>query len=57
MTLYSDIKEVDTTNGVLYLRGNNVIHDFWYFRKGGDKGETILKSFTFDFFTLRINIY
>ena len=21
--------EIDTSNGILYLRGNNVIHDFW----------------------------
>ena len=27
------IKEVDTTNGVLYL-GGDVIHDFWYLGKG-----------------------
>ena len=29
------IKEVDTTNDVLYLRGNNIIHDFRYLGKGG----------------------
>ena len=31
------IKEVDTTNGDLFLRGggDNVIHDFLYLGKGG----------------------
>ena len=31
------IKEVDITNGTLYLRGNNVRHHFLYLRKEGIK--------------------
>ena len=42
------IKEVDTTNGILYLGANNVIHDFWYLGKGGGEGDKILKCYTFD---------
>ena len=45
------IKEVDTTNGVLYLEGG-VINDFWYFRKR-DEGDTF---FYFELFTLNIYI-
>ena len=55
---------VETTNGVLYLgRGRgvgggmvNVIHDFWYWEKR-DEGDTKLKYFTFDLFTLNDNIH
>ena len=50
------IKEVETTHGVLYLGGNNIIHDFWYLGKG-DEGDTKLKCFTFDLFTLSVNIH
>ena len=50
------IKEVDKTNGDLYLEGgSNVIHDFWYLGKG-DEGDKILKCYTFDLFTLSIDI-
>ena len=35
--------------------GNDVIHDFWYLGKG-DEGDKILKCYTFDLFTLSINI-
>ena len=38
------------------LRGNNVIHDFWYLGKG-DEGDKILKRYTFYLFTLSINIH
>ena len=56
------IKEVDTTNGDLYLggggEGNNVIHDFLYLGKGGRvESDKILKCYTFDLFTLSINIH
>ena len=37
------MKEADTTNGILYQRGN-VIHDFWHLEKG-DKGHTLSKYF------------
>ena len=37
------IKEVDTTNGVLYLEGNNVIHDIL---GKGDDGDKISKCYT-----------
>ena len=36
--------------------GGNVIHDFWYLGKG-DEGDKILKCYTFDLFTLSINIH
>ena len=36
------IKEVDTTNGDLYLGGGgNVKHDFWYLGKGGWRWQDI----------------
>ena len=55
------IKEVDTTNGVLYLGGGgggigDVIHDFCYLGKG-DEGDKILKYYTFELFALSINIH
>ena len=54
------IKKVDATNGVLYLKGGggggNGLHDFWYLGKG-DEGNKILKCYTFDLFTLSINIH
>ena len=36
--------------------GDIVIHDFWYLEKRGE-GDKILKCFTFDLFTLSINIH
>ena len=36
---------------------NNVIHVFWYWGTGVDEGDTKLKCFTFDLFTLGINIH
>ena len=36
--------------------GDNFIHDFWYLGKGGE-GDKILKCYTFDLFTLSINIH
>ena len=44
--LYIHKKEVDRTNGVLYLGGGggNVIHDFWYLGKW-DEGDTKLLFF------------
>ena len=36
--------------------GGNVIHDFWNLGKG-DEGDNILKCYTFDLFTLSINIH
>ena len=53
---YVFIKEVDTPNGISYHRGNDVIRDFWYLGKGGE-GDKILKCYTFDLFTLSINIH
>ena len=52
------IKEVDTTNWVLYLGGGggNVIHELWYLGKGGGS-DTQSKCFTFELFTLSVNIY
>ena len=37
-------------------RGDNVMNDFWYLGKG-DEGDTILKCYAFDLFTLNINIH
>ena len=51
------IKEVHTTNGDLYLGGGgNVIHDFWYLGRGNE-GDKILTCYTFDLFTLSVNIH
>ena len=36
--------------------GGNAIHDFSYLGKGGE-GDKILKCYTFDSFTLSINIH
>ena len=36
--------------------GGDVIHDCWYLGKGGE-GDKILKCYTFDLFTLIINIH
>ena len=36
--------------------GYNVIHDFLYLGKG-DEGDKIFKCYTFDLFTLSINIH
>ena len=41
---YIFIKEVDTSNGISYHGGNDVIHDFWYLGKGGDEGDKIFKK-------------
>ena len=54
---YIFIKEVDTPNGISYQRGGgDVIHDFWYLGRG-DEGDKILNCYTFDLFTLSINIH
>ena len=49
------INEFDTTNGVLYFGGNNVKHDFLLLGKGDEYDTNYY--FTFDLFTLRINIH
>ena len=36
--------------------GGNVIHDFWYLGRG-DEGDKILTCYTFDLFTLSVNIH
>ena len=53
------IKEVDTTNGDLYLRGGGQCHTGLLVlgEGGGDEGDKILKCYTFDLFTLSINIH
>ena len=38
-----------------YIRGETVVHDFWYLVKGG--GVTRNYFFTFDLFTPSINIH
>ena len=51
------IKEIDTTNGVLYLGGGAMSYTtFGILGKGGE-GYTELKCFTFDLFMLSINIH
>ena len=52
-------KEVDTTNEDLHLGGggDNAIRDFFCTWGRGDEGNKILKCYTFDLFTLGINIH
>ena len=50
------IKEVDTANGVLYCRGEQC-HTRHLVIGVGDEKDTKLKCFTFDIFTLSINIH
>ena len=52
------IKEVDTTNGVLYLsrRGCHT-RCFGTLWRGGGEGDKILNCYTFDLFTLSIDIH
>ena len=57
VSVYIFKAEVDTPNGISYHgAGDDVIHDFWYLGKG-DEGDKILKCYTFDLFTLSINIH
>ena len=54
------IKEVDTTNGDLFLRGGGGTMSYTTFctwGKGGGESDKILKCYTFDLFTLSINIH
>ena len=52
------IKEVDTKNGVLYLGGGGAMSYTTFGTWGrGDKGDKILNCYTFDLFTLSINIH
>ena len=41
------IKEVDTTNGDLYLGEGGVIHDFWYLGKGNQDDKIFFKMLYF----------
>ena len=50
------LKENDKQNGICYHGGNDIIQDFSYLGKG-DEGDKILKCYTFDLFTLSINIH
>ena len=51
------IKDVDTTNGVLYLGGGGAMSNTTFGTWGRGMKVTMLKCYTFDLFTLSINIY
>ena len=51
------IKGVDTTNGDLYLWGEGQCHTRLLVLGEGDEGDKISKRYTFDLFTLSINIH
>ena len=53
---YIFIKEVDTPNGISYHGGNDVVHDFCTWGTG-DEGDTVLKCYSLELFTLSINIH
>ena len=55
---YIFIKEVDTANGISYHRGGGAMSYATFGIWGrGDEGDKILKCYTFDLFTLSINIH
>ena len=51
------IKDVDTPNGISYHRGERCRTRLKVLGERGDEGDKILKCYTFDLFTLRINIH
>ena len=55
---YIFIKKVNTPNGISYHGGGGTMSyttfDIW---GRGDEGDKVLKSYTFDLFTLSINIH
>ena len=52
------IKEIDTTNGVLFLGEGGAMSYTTFVNWGkGNEGDKILKCYTFDLFTLSIDIH
>ena len=54
---YKFIKEVDTPNGISYHGGGAMSYTTFGTWGRGDEGDKILKCYTFDLFTLSINIH
>ena len=54
---YIVIKEVDTPNGISYHRWGTMSYTTFGTWGRGDEGDKILKCYTFDLFTLSINIH
>ena len=53
---YIFIKEVDTPNGISYHGGGRCQTRLFVLGERRDEGDKILKCYTFDLFTLSINI-